>query len=101
VELPAKPRALELRIRPETTADFYSAALSRINADGSVTPFAMVSDLKGEADGFVKLYVDSSRLEPGPYLLVLSAAQHQAHEGVTSSFRLKVLRIDATTQVGQ
>jgi hypothetical protein len=91
VELPVEPRALELRVRPETVAPAYRAALSRIHANGSVVQVAMVDELKAEADGFVALYVDSSQLEPGPYLLVLSGTQDQTSENSTSAFRLKVL----------
>lgn len=90
VELPVEPRAIELRVRPETVASLYSVALSRINADGSVTQLAMVTELKTETDGFVRLYVDSSRLEPGPYLLVLSPARNEA-ESSASAFRVKVV----------
>jgi hypothetical protein len=91
VELPVEPQALELRVRPESEAPVYRAALSRIQTDGSVAQVATVDELKAEADGFVALYVDSSQLEPGPYLLVLSGTQDQTSENATSSFRLKVL----------
>lgn len=92
VELPATPQAIELRVRPESAAEAYRATLSRIHPDGSVVQIAAVSDLRTESDRFVRLYVDSSRLEPGPYLLVLSGQQSGAGEISTSAFRLKVLR---------
>jgi hypothetical protein len=91
VELPVEPRAIELRVRPESSAPLYTVALSRIRADGSVTQIAVLNDLESQADGFVQLYVDSSRLDGGPYLLVISpTADHTTMS--TSSFRLKVVR---------
>lgn len=90
VELPAQPLAIELRVRPESAAGSYRATLSRIQPDGSIQQVAAVADLHMESDRFVRLYVDSTRLEPGSYLLVLSTSQ--AVPGVSASaFRLKVL----------
>ena len=91
VELPGEPKAIELRVRPESAAPIYRAALSRIRADGSVVQVAMVNDLAAEADGFLRIYVDSSKLETGSYLLVLSATADGTNEILTSSFRLKTL----------
>ena len=63
---------------------------------GAVVEVATVSDLQVRQDGFVNLYVDSSKLEPGLYLLGLSASQGQTSEISTSSFRLKVVGADAS-----
>jgi len=90
IELPPDPHAIELRVRPEAPASLYSVALSRIHRDGSVTRIGTVSQLKAETDGFVRLYVDSSRLEAGPYLLVITPAGDETAT-LTSSFRLKVV----------
>lgn len=91
VELPVQPRAIELRVLPEAQSPVYGGALSRILPDGSVEQIARVKGLKAQSDGFVRIYVDSSKLEAGPHLLVLSAAIEGANESVTSSFRLRVL----------
>ncbi len=90
IELPPEPRAIELRVRPETRAPLYSVALSRIHSDGSVMQIGNVTELKAEADGFVRLYVDSSRLELGPYLLVITPADDRTAAS-TSPFRVKVI----------
>jgi hypothetical protein len=90
VELPSEPRAIELRVRPEAPAPVYAVALSRMQADGSGIQMGNVAELKAEADGFVRLYVDSSRLEAGPYLLVITPADDGAAAS-PSSFRLKVV----------
>jgi hypothetical protein len=91
IELPADPRAIELRVRPEVPAPVHSVALSQIRSDGSVMQIGTVSELQAQADGFVRLYVDSSRLEAGPYLLVIAPAQDRAASS-TSAFRVKVIR---------
>jgi hypothetical protein len=96
VTLPAQPHALELRVRPEWPAPAYDVTLSRTMPDGKVLDVATVSDLQVRPDGFVDLYVDSSKLEPGAYLLGLSAGRGQASEIPTSSFRLKVVGAGAS-----
>jgi len=90
IALPPDPSAIELRVRPEMPAPRYSVAISRISPDGSVTPLGSVNELPVQADDFVQLYVDSSRLEPGPYLLVLTPTRNPTAES-TSAFRLKVV----------
>lgn len=89
VELPPAARAIELRVRPEASAPAHSVALSRIHADGSVAPVGTVAELQTAADGFVRLYVDSSRLEAGPYLLVVTAMGDDSAAS-TSAFRIRV-----------
>ena len=88
--MPSEPRAIELRVRPEAPAPVYSVALSQIHPDGSVTQIGNVSELKAETDGFVRLYVDSSRLEAALYLLVVTPAGDDTAAS-TSAFRVKVV----------
>ena len=90
IQLPPEPRAIELRVRPETTAATYSVALSRIHPDGSVLQIGTVSELATQPDGFVKLYVDSSHLESGPYLLVITPAGDRTATS-TNAFRVRVV----------
>ena len=89
IELPPEPRAIELRVRPEEPAPAYSVALSRVHPDASVAQVGNVSELQAEADGFVRLYVDSSRLESGVYLVVITPARDRT-AAATSAFRVKV-----------
>jgi hypothetical protein len=89
IDLPPQARAIELRVRPEASAPVYSVALSQIHPDGSVTQVGNVSELAAQPDGFVRLYVDSSQLEAGPHLLVITPAQDGA-AAATSAFRIKV-----------
>lgn len=93
IELPPEPRAIALRVRPETAAPEYNAALSKIRPDGSVVPTGSASELKPGDDGFVQLYVDSSRLEASPYLLVVAPTGDDSAAS-TSAFRLKVVNPD-------
>jgi hypothetical protein len=90
IQLPREPRAIELRVRPEAPAALYSVALSRIQPDGSVMQIDNVSQLSAEAAGIVRLYVDSSRLDAGPYLLVITPAEHRIAAS-TTAFRVKVV----------
>ena len=85
-----EPRAIELRVRPEIVAPVYSVALSQIRPDGSVTQIGNVSELAAQSDGFVRLYVDSSRLASGPYLLVITPVEDRVATS-TSAFRVKVV----------
>jgi hypothetical protein len=90
IELPPDPRAIELRVRPDTPAPVYTVALSRIHPDGSTLQIGNVNELQAQSDGFVRLYVDSSRLESGPYLLVITPAEDRAAAS-TTAFRVKVV----------
>jgi len=92
VELPSSPQALELRVRLDATATSYRATLSRIHPDGAVRQVAEADALQPGADRFVQLFVDSSQLQPGPYLLVLSPTDGNGAEFSASAFRLKVTR---------
>jgi hypothetical protein len=88
IELPAEPRAIELLVRPEVPATVHSVALSRLRPDGSVVQIGNVSELVAQPDGFVRLYVDSSRLQSGPHLVVLTPLQDRA---AASVFRVNVI----------
>jgi hypothetical protein len=90
IELPPEPRAIELRVLPEAVASVYGVALSQIRPDGSVVQIGSLSELEAQPDGFVQLYVDSSRLESGPYLLVITPTEDRAATS-TSTFRVKVV----------
>jgi hypothetical protein len=90
IELPPDPRAIELRVRPEIAASVYRVALSQIRPDGSATQIGNVAELAARADGFVRLYVDSSRLASGPYLLVITPAEDRVATS-TTAFRVKVV----------
>lgn len=89
VQLPPVARAIELRVRPGASTPPHSVALSRIYADGSETVLTGAVQLKTAADGSVHLYVDSSRLEAGSYLLVVTSTGDDSAAS-TSAFRIRV-----------
>jgi hypothetical protein len=97
IELPPEPHAIELRVLPEAVASVYSVALSQIRPDGSVIEIGSVSEIEARPDGFVHLYVDSSRLEVGPHLVVIAPAQDRAATS-TSAFRVKVVAPEGQSQ---
>ncbi|HXS87932.1 MAG TPA: hypothetical protein VN705_01200 [Steroidobacteraceae bacterium] len=96
IELPPDPRAIELLVRPEVPAPVHSVALSRLRPDGSVVQIGNVSELVAQPDGFVRLYVDSSRLQSGPHLVVITPLQDRA--AAASVFRVNVIPARAQSQ---
>jgi hypothetical protein len=93
IVLPSTPQAIELRILPETPAESgrYRVSLSRLREDSSLEPAASVLDLRPEADGFVAVFADASRLAPGRYRLVV-AGEGAVNELVAAdAFRIRVL----------
>jgi hypothetical protein len=93
IVLPATPQAIELRILPETPADSgrYRVSLSRLREDSSLEPAASVSELQPESDGFVTVFADASRLEPGRYRLVVSGERSVNELVAADAFRIRVL----------
>ena len=79
IELPATAQALELRILPEKAvrAGLYRVTLYSIAGAKAPQQVAEVDGLAAAADEFVAVYVDSSKLHPGRYRLVLSDAANQ------------------------
>jgi hypothetical protein len=96
VVLPAEPRAIELRVMPEYMAAAYDITLSRIVTSDGASIRTEVAVTRGD-DGYVRTYVDSSKLEPGVWSLELEPAQGRISvgpervEAAKSSFRIKVV----------
>jgi hypothetical protein len=89
IRLPDTPQAIELQILPEFegTPSGYSVSLARL--DGSeARQVARAEGLESNEDGFVQVYVDARRLQPGTYRLTLT---NDAHTGAQASvFSLRV-----------
>jgi hypothetical protein len=83
--------AVELRVLPDTKAEsgLYEMTLSRIDEDGSLAEVASLADLRPADDGFVTLFIDRSRLEPGRYRLDVLAEGRGS--GAADSFVLRVI----------
>jgi hypothetical protein len=72
IPLPPAGQAIELRVLPEFTArPHYRVRLFRMTADDSLRPVAEVGGLTTDDDGFLTVFVDAARLQPGPYRLTV------------------------------
>ncbi|PZN29724.1 MAG: hypothetical protein DIU71_13820 [Proteobacteria bacterium] len=74
IELPSSAGAIELRVLPETvtTAPRFRVGLHRPEAGADSGPLVSLGGLSPDAQGFVSLYLNAARLEPGEYLLRVS-----------------------------
>jgi hypothetical protein len=68
------PQAIELRVLPEVEAQppRYRVELSTAAAGGEPQILSSVGDLAPTADGFVPVYLDTSRLAAGMYVLTIA-----------------------------
>ena len=87
IELPRSAQALTLRILPEgaVPAGPYRATLYSISGSKAPQQVATLGGLAPAEDDFVAMYVDSSKLLPGQYRLVLSSPANPA-----SAFQVRV-----------
>lgn len=92
IELPAAAAAIELRILPEFEAQpaHYRIVLSRTNEEGTMAIVGETDGLVPARDGFVTAFVDSRRLQPGEYELVLWGDRDTDARDVNSMFTLGV-----------
>ena len=92
IDLPETAQAIKLEILPEVegvSSKYRVALVRRERGEGQL--LAEIGDLSMNDDGFVQVYLNSARLEPGMYLLNLSSdASAGAQE--TSGFSLRVQR---------
>lgn len=72
IPLPPAGQVIELRVLPEFTArPHYRMRLFRMTADDSLQPVAEVGGLTTDDDGFLTVFVDAARLQPGAYRLTV------------------------------
>jgi hypothetical protein len=84
------PSAVQLRVLPaQAEPPRYRATLSRLSDDGTATPVSSAENLQPAADGFVSVFADASRLQPGRYRLIVSAQKAASAEG--DSFLIRVI----------
>ncbi len=73
IQLPRQQAAIELRIKPETTASSRHYRIGMRSADSADLPeLAAVTGVEPAQDGFVPIYLDSSKLSPGVYEISIS-----------------------------
>lgn len=89
IVLPAAPRPIALRVRPELpAATGYGLRLNVFAVDGTPRELGRLDSLQPDADGFLTIYVAAGQLQPGSYEIVVSNAAAATVNGVESSFRI-------------
>ena len=85
-------QAIELRVLPEFTAEpaRYRVWLRRVGADHSRETVAELGGLVPGLDGFVKMYLDGSRLETGRYELTIEGEPYTDARNKRSAFVVRV-----------
>jgi len=93
IELQPDSRAIELRVLPEFAAHppRYRATVARVADDDSLREVGTVSGLLPGADGFVSLYLDSSKLVRGRYRLDLRGDVGTDAADAVSTFKIKLI----------
>ena len=94
IQLPSSPQTIALRVLPEfeTTPLRYRIALASIGDDESLHPVAKIGGLAPDAEGFVPVFLNSTKLSSGRYELALSAdAGTSAENEPPSSFLIQVM----------
>jgi hypothetical protein len=85
-------QAVELRVLPEFPAEpaRYRVWLHRVSADHSREPVAELGGLVPGVDGFVKIYLDGSRLDTGRYELTIEGEPYTDARNKRSAFVVRV-----------
>src|SRR6185369_13405930 len=90
----ASGEILELRVLPEFTPRpmHYRVQLFRVSADDSLQSVAELGGLTPEADSFVSLFVDHTRLRPGQYRLTITGDRDTDARAKENAFILHMQR---------
>lgn len=75
IDLPPPGRAIEVRVLPESPPpqDGYTVSVWRQPQNGSAEKLGSTPHVTAAADGFLTVFIDTTRLTQGEYLLVISA----------------------------
>jgi hypothetical protein len=92
LEAVAVPQAVELRVLPEMTVPSgdYRVALSLVTADRASEAVASIAGLRPGSDGFVSVFVDTSRLSAGFYQLDVQGTASGGSTVAAGTFRIQV-----------
>ncbi|MEP7245138.1 MAG: hypothetical protein ABI885_15880 [Gammaproteobacteria bacterium] len=92
VEQPATRQTVEFRVLPQSPEESaqYRVSLARMQEDGSLDPETSAKQLHIDAEGFVTVFADASRLEPGRYRLAVSK-DHGAGSSAPDYFVIRVV----------
>jgi hypothetical protein len=91
IEASPTPRAIELRVLPETlvSSGQYRVTLARMNDAAAPEPVASITKLQPATDGFITLFVDTSRLVAGSYQVDV-LGDEPAGSVAAGTFRIRV-----------
>jgi hypothetical protein len=91
IELPDRPQSIELCVLPEVEAQppRYRIMLASIADDESLHEIGTLTGLAPAADGFVRVFLNSSRLAAGRYQLVLAGDAGTSAADGASPFLIK------------
>jgi hypothetical protein len=92
LEAAAAPQAVELRVLPETKvpSEDYRVTLARVTDDRATESVGSIAGLRPAPDGFVDVFIDASRLPPGPYQLDLHGTVSGGSPVAAGTFRIHV-----------
>lgn len=97
LELPSRG-ALELRALTSTTASDRTFRATLEEVEREETPrVGVIEHLVPDADGFVAIYADASRLKPGDYLLIV---QSDGGDGSAERFAFRLMPVPAAAADG-
>lgn len=92
IELPLPGRAIEMRVLPESPAEADGYRVSLWQRDSGTAPkkFGSVTHVVPAADGFLAVFMDTTALATGEYLLVVSPTAGEDRPDRGDVFRISV-----------
>ena len=93
IRLPPTRNAIEIRVLPQigAPAERYRVSMARMRPDDTLEPSQSVADLRPGDDGFVSVFADSARLEPGHYRLAVSVQSETQNATGAESFLINIV----------
>lgn len=94
IELPASAQTIALRVEPQVDAQppRYRITLSSIADDDSLHEVGTISGLQPELpDGYIPVYLNTARLAPGRYQLLISGDAGTSAQSDASPFLIRVI----------
>ena len=100
LEAAAVPQAVELRVLPEMTVPSgdYRVTLARVTGDRASEAVASIVGLRPAQDGFVSVFVDTSRLSAGSYQLDVLGTAPGDSTVAAGTYRIQVRQTQDSRQ---
>jgi hypothetical protein len=92
IELPSSAGAIELRVLPETAppADGYRVSLWQQSPGANAQRLGSVTHVSPAADGFLVVYMDTTAITEGEYLLVVASSSAEDRPDRGDVFRISM-----------